>query len=782
MIKGANGNLTIYVGSKKVKAGDLGTIKVYPNSFLEVTQALTFIAAGETKQLSINCVEGQTWSLIVPTGFTANISSGSGPATINITAANNTTTSAKSGTITVNSVDGLSATCSLSQAAGSMATEYTSWVTNSIDLTSSTTSIGAVGGSATLTVKASQTRYKITKWNGIETNRTTESQTPDVSTSSTYAKVSGDGSITSRTVTFGNNVSTSSKSGVYKATYSGKTDNITITQAAGTRQYGNITISTFSYPTVRARGGTVNPTLAYSQIWTWNGVSGSGGTITAGAALSYSGTSINTSNGAATIGSKGTTVSGVTTATTATVNVTLNGKSASKTTNVQQEANEVTSYDMPTGRTLSVGAIPASGGTISSGTLGGTITQSRTFTSGSTDTLTNPTVSASSYSSPVSASSKGTTISGVTTVGTLTYYYTCNGKQGSVGATVTQAANAITGYDYGNWSVSLGNSGTSIPASGGTITFNPIASRSKSPVYTSGSIGSSTNETATATVETVTSASLISISQTSATAANRYQTAGNAQTAVVKATYSGVSSANISITLAANNPTVNTTCDGTTLITTYSNWPSGAPNNSVPSENNYDCGYRVSKQVSVSVMQSGVMQSPVFKTAKVYATYNSSPTHISDSVANFNNPSFGENVVTLTLTKDDTYRSYYNPITQVLIQWEMTYTDSGGTGATPDYTWTNAVTSSGSLAIYNATGAGSVQAELSVSASTRSISTNSIEENATELLNTIKTNNIKVDDNIKSQLLKLSKGEELKNKQYTMDVANIVINNTDIEK
>ena len=605
MIVGSNGKLTIYVGDKKVKAGYVGSTKVYPNSFLEVTDALTFVAAGETKQLVINCNDDQAWSLVVPEGFTANATSGSGPTTVNITAANNTTETAKTGTITVTSVDDLSATVSLSQAAGVMAEEYTEWTTHSVQLTATTTEFSATGGTATCSTHVSEDRFKITKWNGIETNRATENQVRDVSTEATYVRESGTaGSISGRTITFGNNATTNVQTAVFTATYDGYQSSITCTQAAGSQVYDDISITTFSYPQVEAGGGTSSPSLAYSQVWTWNGVEGSGGTITSGASVSYSGSSVNASSGVATVGSKGTSVSGVTTATTATVSVSMNGKSASTTAAVSQAANSVTSYGTPTGLSLSVGTIPASGGTISSGTVSGTVSQSRTFTSGSTDTI-NSSVAGSSYSAAVTAGSKGTTESGVTVVGTLTYYYTCNGVQNSASATVNQDANTIVSYNYGNWSVSLGNSGTYIPASGGTITFSPIASRSKSPVYTSGSIGSGTNETATATVETVTSASLISISQTSATAANRYQTAGDAQTAVVKATYSGVSSANISITLAANNPTTNVTCSGTTRVVTYSNWPSGAPNNSTSQPNNYECGYRVYISGTMRLRQDG---------------------------------------------------------------------------------------------------------------------------------------------------------------------------------
>lgn len=605
MIVGSNGKLTIYVGDKKVKAGYVGSTKVYPNSFLEVTDALTFVAAGETKQLFINCNDGQEWSIVMPEGFTCNTLTGSGPTNVNIVAPNNTTAVAKSGTITVNSVDELSATCSVSQAAGVQTTEYTDWTTHSVQLTLSTNQLPATGGTSTCTTHVSEDRFEIIKWNGIETSRSTQNQVREVSSEASYVRESGDGSISGRTITFGNNASTAEKSGTYTATYDGMSSSQIIRQAAGAQVYGDISITTFIYPTVGAGGGTVNPTLAYSQTWTWNGVAGSGSTITTGASVSYSGTSINTSTGAASIGSKGTSISGVTTATTATVNVSMNGKSASTTAAVSQAANNVTSYGTPTGLSLSVGTIPASGGTISSGTVSGTVSQSRTFTSGSTDTI-NPSVASSSYSAAVSAGSKGAVESGVTVVGTLTYYYTCNGVQNSASATVSQAANSIERYDYGAWSVSCSVSGTSIPASGGSVSISKSASRTKTPVYTSGSSGSASNESGTPTIEVVTAASLLSVSQTAVSASSRGHTAGGAQTTVIRANMSGTYSSNVSVTLASNNPVfVSYTCSNTTAVETY-RWPSDNTTYTSNSPKDSRCGYFTNLRVHVGVQGSRV--------------------------------------------------------------------------------------------------------------------------------------------------------------------------------
>ena len=163
-----------------------------------------------------------------------------------------------------------------------------------------------------------------------------------------------------------------------------------VQQSAGVKTYSEITVN-LSYPQASAAGGTVNPTLTYSQTWGWNGSTTGGGTITSGASVSYSGTNINVSTGAATVASKGATVSGVTTATTATVTVSMNGKTAETSADIQQEANSVesTSWNTPlvsvspTTRTS-----PAEGETFSV-TRQATQTGTNTYTSGSTSTVSN---------------------------------------------------------------------------------------------------------------------------------------------------------------------------------------------------------------------------------------------------------------------------------------------------------------------------------------------------------------------------------------------------------
>ena len=171
-------------------------------------------------------------------------------------------------------------------------------------------------------------------------------------------------------VTVSNNTTTEERSYTVRVTAEGEggrsmIKSVKFNQDAGVRTYSDITIIEFKYPQISATGGTVTPTLSYSQTWGWNGSTTGGGTITSGAQVSYSGTNVDASTGAATVASKGATVSGVTTATTATVTVSMNGKTAEKSADVQQEANTITVRVISSGGIDYGGnSIPASGGSM----------------------------------------------------------------------------------------------------------------------------------------------------------------------------------------------------------------------------------------------------------------------------------------------------------------------------------------------------------------------------------------------------------------------------------
>lgn len=252
---------------------------------------------------------------------------------------------------------------------------------------------------------------------------------------------------------------------------------ITITQAAGTRTYANPVIGSISYATdVPAEGGSITPNVTYSQTWGWNGSTTGGGTITTGGTLAFTGANVDPGTGKVTGSNLGTTVKSRTKLATASVTVQLNGKtSAAKTADAYQEANTAT-YGQVSINGGSVSDIPASGGSVSSAT-GITASQTVEFTSGA-DRAGNVEIS---YSSAVSGSNLGTTVTSRTKKGTLTATATGEGgEENTKSFDVYQAANTAT---YGN--VTIGQATpVSLQASGQTYTINPAAAQTVT--YTSG--------------------------------------------------------------------------------------------------------------------------------------------------------------------------------------------------------------------------------------------------------------------------------------------------------
>lgn len=193
-----------------------------------------------------------------------------------VTASNNTTTNSRSITITATS-NSVSKSITITQSAG--AKVYGNWSSWTVNISADKTSIGATGGTATISTSASRTRSYT--WNGVAGSGGTETGNG----SPTLSKVSGSGNWTSPKVTYGNNTSTSGKSTVIRATIDSTTKDITINQSAGAKQYSAWsawTVNISNSGNVAASGGSSNITTSASRTrtWTWNGVSGSGGTET----------------------------------------------------------------------------------------------------------------------------------------------------------------------------------------------------------------------------------------------------------------------------------------------------------------------------------------------------------------------------------------------------------------------------------------------------------------------------------------------------------------------
>ena len=157
-----------------------------------------------------------------------------------------------------------------------------------------------------------------------------------------------------------------------------------------TTQYDTPTISlSYSTTPVVAKGGTLYPTLSYSQKWRYIGYSGttyeqtaktSGATVTY--EISDSGASIDKS-GVVTWASRGTTIGNERSAT-VTVKVEMNGKSAQTTFTFKQAGNYVTGISA-SGTSMSYTAINA-GATSSAAPTVSTGTVTYTFSSTSTST------------------------------------------------------------------------------------------------------------------------------------------------------------------------------------------------------------------------------------------------------------------------------------------------------------------------------------------------------------------------------------------------------------
>nr|UVX64675.1 MAG: hypothetical protein [Bacteriophage sp.] len=246
----------------------------------------TIAASGGSSTITTNASRSRTWTWNgVGTTHTdtetatPTLSGSAGGFTLSgktVTASNNTTTNSRSITITATS-NSVSKSITITQSAG--AKVYSNWSSWTVNISADKTSIGATGGTATISTSASRTRSYT--WNGVAGSGGTETGNG----SPTLSKVSGSGSWTSPKVTYGNNTSTSSKSTVIRATIDSTTKDITISQSAGAKQYSAWsawTVNISNSGNVAASGGSSNITTSASRTrtWTWNGVSGSGGTET----------------------------------------------------------------------------------------------------------------------------------------------------------------------------------------------------------------------------------------------------------------------------------------------------------------------------------------------------------------------------------------------------------------------------------------------------------------------------------------------------------------------
>lgn len=235
-------------------------------------------------------------------------------------------------------------------------------------------------------------------------------------------------------------------------------------------------------------------------------------------------------------------------------------KSITNSKTVKSISGGVYKYGYVTSGPITNATIPASGGSATAKAGNGTQNWSKSATittyqydSGSTKDVTTENassgtnnVSPSIASIEATASSKGTTVSSQTTIKSQPVIWSANGESAGATMYIYQEANKIESYNYGSWNIGITANPTTIAASGGTSTITASCTRTKTPLYTSGSMGAITIESATPTLAI--SGTGFTLSGTTVTASKNNAAT---RTATVTASYSGATSKSVTITQSA---------------------------------------------------------------------------------------------------------------------------------------------------------------------------------------------------------------------------------------
>lgn len=459
----------------------------------------TIAASGGSATITTNASRSRTWTWNgVGTTHTdtetatPTLSGSAGGFTLNgktVTASNNTTTNSRSITITATS-NSVSKSITITQSAG--AKVYSNWSNWTVNISADKTSIGATGGTATISTSASRTRSYT--WNGVAGSGGTETGNG----SPTLSKVSGSGSWTSPKVTYGNNTSTSSKSTVIRATIDSTTKDITISQSAGAKQYSAWsawTVNISNSGNVAASGGSSNITTSASRTrtWTWNGVSGSGGTETGTGTPTLSKVS-----GAGSFASNKVSYDNNTSTSARSTVIRATIDSVTKDTTVTQNAGAKT-YSSWGAWSINLSAnvttIAAAGG---NATLFTSATRSRTWQWNGTGTTYTENASGSPTLSKVNgaASLSGSTVSygNNTSTSSRSSVFRATIDSATKDITISQSAGSKSYGSWSSWSVYCNANSYTVPATGGSVTINYGASRSRSWTW-NGVAGSGGTET-----------------------------------------------------------------------------------------------------------------------------------------------------------------------------------------------------------------------------------------------------------------------------------------------
>lgn len=459
----------------------------------------TIAASGGSATITTNASRSRTWTWngvgtthTETETATPTLSGSAGGFTLSgktVTASNNTTTSSRSITITATS-NSVSKTVTITQSAG--AKVYGNWSGWTINISADKTSIGATGGTATISTSATRTRSYT--WNGVAGSGGTETGNG----SPTLSKVSGDGSWVNPKVTYGNNTSTSGKSTVIRATIDSTTKDITISQSAGAKQYSAWsawTVNISNSGNVAASGGSSNITTSASRTrtWTWNGVNGSGGTETGTGTPTLSKVS-----GAGSFASNKVTYNNNTSTSARSTVIRATMDTVTKDTTVTQNAGSKT-YGSWGAWSISLSAnvttIAAAGG---NATLSTSATRSRTWQWNGTGTTYTENSSGSPVLSKVNgaASLSGSTVSygNNTSTSSRSSVFRATIDSTTKDITISQSAGSKSYGSWSSWSVYCSASSYTVAASGGSVTIYYGASRSRNWTW-NGVAGSGGTET-----------------------------------------------------------------------------------------------------------------------------------------------------------------------------------------------------------------------------------------------------------------------------------------------
>lgn len=527
--------ITQQAGSKVYSAWSAWTVSISAS-----TQ--TIAASGGSSTITTNASRSRTWTWNgVGTTHTdtetatPTLSGSAGGFTLSgktVTASNNTTTNSRSITITATS-NSVSKSITITQSAG--AKVYGNWSAWTVNISADKTSIGATGGTATISTSASRTRSYT--WNGVAGSGGTETGNG----SPALSKVSGTGNWASPKVTYGNNTSTSGKSTVIRATIDSTTKDITISQSAGAKQYSAWsawTVNISNSGNVAASGGSSNITTSASRTrtWTWNGVSGSGGTETGTGTPTLSKIS-----GAGSFASNKVTYDNNTSTSARNTVIRATMDSVTKDTTVTQNAGSKT-YSSWGAWSISLSAnvttIAAAGG---NATLSTSATRSRTWQWNGTGATYTENASGSPTLNKVNgaASLSGSTVSygNNTSTSSRSSVFRATIDSATKDITINQSAGAKIYGNWSSWSVSCSASSYKVWAGGDSVTIYSSASRNRTWTW-NGVAGSGGTESDNATPTISVTSGVGVLSGNTLTFSNN--TSPDARTTRVTANYNGV--------------------------------------------------------------------------------------------------------------------------------------------------------------------------------------------------------------------------------------------------